>query len=61
MMIADFLPGPNVFGISSDAPEGCKVDQGVYIVRHGSRYPDPGAFNEWKALHEKVCSPEMAL
>jgi hypothetical protein len=47
--------GPNVNKISSDVPEGCSVDQAVYVVRHGSRYPDPGAYAEWQALHEAVC------
>lgn len=47
--------GPNVNGISSAVPEGCSVDQAVYVVRHGSRYPDPGAYEEWQALHEAVC------
>lgn len=49
-----FNSGPNVFGISSDAPDGCTVDQAAYVSRHGSRYPDPGAYNGWVALYEKV-------
>jgi hypothetical protein len=48
------VTGPNVNKISSDVPEGCSVDQAVYVVRHGSRYPDPGAYAEWQALHEAV-------
>ena len=43
-----------MFGISPEAPEGCKVDQAVYIARHGSRYPDPGAYNGWLTLYETV-------
>lgn len=48
--------GPNVFDISSETPEGCTVDQAVYISRHGSRYPDPGAYNGWLELYDKVRS-----
>lgn len=46
--------GPNVFGISPDAPEGCSVDQAAFSSRHGSRYPDPGAYNGWLDLSAKV-------
>lgn len=46
--------GPNAYGISSDVPDGCTVDQAAYVVRHGSRYPDPGAYAQWVALYEKV-------
>lgn len=49
--------GPNVNKISSDIPDGCSVDQAIYVVRHGSRYPDPGAYEEWQALHEAVFFP----
>ncbi|KAL3454362.1 histidine phosphatase superfamily [Aspergillus insuetus] len=49
-----WFAGPNVNKISSDVPEGCSVDQAVYVVRHGSRYPDPGAYAEWQALHEAI-------
>jgi hypothetical protein len=52
-----WFPGPNVFGIDPEAPEGCVVDQAVYIARHGSRYPDPGAYNGWLELYEKVLLP----
>jgi hypothetical protein len=46
--------GPNIHGISSDVPEGCTVEQAAYVVRHGSRYPDGGAYQEWVALYNKV-------
>jgi acid phosphatase len=46
--------GPDVFGIPPSEPESCKVDQAVYITRHGSRYPDPGAYNGWVSLYQKV-------
>ena len=49
-----WFPGPNMFGIDPAAPDGCVVDQAVYIARHGSRYPDPGAYNGWVSLYEKV-------
>ncbi|KAL4813439.1 histidine phosphatase superfamily [Aspergillus spinulosporus] len=51
-----WFAGPNVNKISSDIPDGCSVDQAVYVVRHGSRYPDPGAYEEWQALHEAIQS-----
>jgi acid phosphatase len=43
-----------VNGISPEAPAECTVDQAVYIARHGSRYPDPGAYNGWVELYEQV-------
>ncbi|KAL5338282.1 histidine phosphatase superfamily [Aspergillus crustosus] len=54
-----WFAGPKVNKISSDVPEGCSVDQAVYVVRHGSRYPDPGAYAEWQALHEAIQSAEF--
>lgn len=47
--------GPNVNNVSSDVPTGCTVEQAAYVVRHGSRYPDPGAYSGWVALYQKVC------
>ena len=35
-------------------PEGCYVEQVAYVSRHGSRFPDQGAYNEWVALYNKV-------
>lgn len=49
-----YFAGPNVNGVSSDVPEGCVIDQVAYVVRHGSRYPDTSAYNQWVALYEKV-------
>lgn len=46
--------GPEVTGISSDVPEGCKVDLSAFFSRHGSRYPDTGAYNEWVALQDHI-------
>ncbi|KAL4886681.1 histidine phosphatase superfamily [Aspergillus karnatakaensis] len=54
-----WFAGPNVNKISSDVPEGCSVDQAVYVVRHGSRYPDPGAYAEWQALHVAIQSADF--
>ncbi|KAF4120608.1 multiple inositol-polyphosphate phosphatase / 2,3-bisphosphoglycerate 3-phosphatase [Geosmithia morbida] len=54
-----WFTGPNVFGIPNEVPVGCTVDQAVYIVRHGSRYPDPGAYAEWVDLHEKLQAQEF--
>ncbi|KAF1979613.1 acid phosphatase PHO12 precursor [Bimuria novae-zelandiae CBS 107.79] len=48
------LPGPEVTGISSDVPEGCKVDLAAFFSRHGSRYPDTGAYNEWTAFYNHI-------
>ncbi|KAL2869188.1 putative histidine acid phosphatase [Aspergillus lucknowensis] len=54
-----WFAGRNVNWISADVPEGCSVDQAVYVVRHGSRYPDPGAYEEWQALHEVIQSADF--
>lgn len=35
-------------------PDNCYVEQVAYVVRHGSRYPDNGAYQQWVALYEKV-------
>ncbi|KAI1498495.1 histidine acid phosphatase [Biscogniauxia marginata] len=45
--------GPNVFGISPEVPQNCYVDQAAYISRHGSRYPDQGAYNGWVSMYER--------
>ncbi|KAH7321508.1 histidine phosphatase superfamily [Rhexocercosporidium sp. MPI-PUGE-AT-0058] len=49
-----YFAGPDVNGISNAVPEGCTVEQVAYQARHGSRYPDTGAYNEWVALYTKV-------
>jgi hypothetical protein len=46
--------GPNIYRISNAAPDNCIVEQVAYNVRHGSRYPDPGAYAQWTTLHAKV-------
>jgi hypothetical protein len=39
-------------------PDNCYVEQAVYAVRHGSRYPDSGAYNGWVAMQQRV-SPSL--
>ncbi|KAG8627886.1 hypothetical protein KVT40_003759 [Elsinoe batatas] len=51
-----WFAGPNNNGISAEVPAQCTVDQAFYIIRHGSRYPDPGAYREWTDLYAKVQS-----
>ncbi|KAK7750663.1 hypothetical protein SLS62_007363 [Diatrype stigma] len=48
--------GPNIFGISADPPENCYVEQAAYISRHGSRYPDQGAYDGWVSMYERFQS-----
>ncbi|KAH8909067.1 histidine acid phosphatase [Coniochaeta sp. PMI_546] len=48
-----WFAGPNVYNISPDVPEGCVVDQAAYILRHGSRYPDNGAYQGWVAMQAR--------
>ncbi|KAK7179531.1 hypothetical protein DPSP01_011965 [Paraphaeosphaeria sporulosa] len=49
-----WFPGPEVTGISSEVPEGCKVDLSAFFSRHGSRYPDTGAYNGWVAMRDHI-------
>lgn len=49
-----WFPGPNVNKISSDVPDECTIDQAAYVSRHGSRYPDSGAYAEWKEMESRV-------
>lgn len=46
--------GPEVTGISSEVPAGCKVELAAFFSRHGSRYPDSGAYNEWTNLYNRI-------
>ncbi|KAK1546651.1 histidine acid phosphatase [Colletotrichum paranaense] len=48
-----WFAGPNVNEISSEIPENCYVDQAAYVSRHGSRYPDTGAYNGWVSMQER--------
>ncbi|KUI62601.1 Acid phosphatase PHO1 [Cytospora mali] len=51
-----WFAGPNVYGISPDVPENCYVDQAAYVARHGSRYPDSGAYSGWVDMQERLSS-----
>ncbi|EOA83139.1 hypothetical protein ACJQWK_00301 [Exserohilum turcicum] len=42
-----WFPGEQTTAISSEVPVGCKVDLAAFFSRHGSRYPDPGAYKGW--------------
>lgn len=46
--------GPDVTGISSSVPAGCKVELSAFFSRHGSRYPDTGAYNGWVELQKRL-------
>lgn len=48
--------GPNVYDVSPDVPENCHVDQAAYISRHGSRYPDTGAYAGWVDMQQRFSS-----
>lgn len=49
-----WFAGPNVNGIDPEVPENCFVEQAAYAVRHGSRYPDTGAYNVWLSMQQRV-------
>ncbi|KAF1997065.1 phosphoglycerate mutase-like protein [Amniculicola lignicola CBS 123094] len=49
-----WFKGPEVTGISPEVPNGCIVDLAASFSRHGSRYPDQGAYNEWIALSTHI-------
>ena len=40
--------------MDNTVPEHCTVEQVAYVSRHGSRFPDNGAYNEWVTLYNKV-------
>lgn len=41
-------------GISPNVPEGCKVELSAFFSRHGSRYPDTGAYNGWVDIQKRL-------
>lgn len=45
-----------MYNISPDVPENCYVDQAAYISRHGSRYPDSGAYAGWVDMQDRFSS-----
>ncbi|KAI0360773.1 phosphoglycerate mutase-like protein [Trametes cingulata] len=49
-----YFDAPSQFGIAPSTPPQCVVDQAAYIVRHGSRFPEPGSFAGWQALFAKL-------
>lgn len=49
-----YFAGPNIYGISNVVPDNCIVEQVAYNVRHGSRYPDSGAYAQWTTLYAKI-------
>ncbi|KAG6874755.1 hypothetical protein C0992_006674 [Termitomyces sp. T32_za158] len=48
-----YFNAPSQDGIATSTPPNCKVDQAAYILRHGSRYPEPGSFTGWQSLFAK--------
>ncbi len=56
-----WFAGPNVNGIDSEVPENCYVEQAAYAVRHGSRYPDNGAYNGWVSMQQRVSLPTFVM
>lgn len=49
-----YFAGPDINGVKNEVPEGCVVDQVAYISRHGSRFPDTGAYGGWVSMYEKA-------
>ncbi|KAA8895040.1 putative histidine acid phosphatase [Sphaerosporella brunnea] len=57
-----WFPGPDIYNLHGPAPpSNCIVEQAAYIVRHGSRYPDPGAYSQWLSLHNKTSSASRSF
>jgi len=46
--------GPSLAGIPYETPANCTIDMAAFLSRHGSRYPDPGAYNIWTTLYSKI-------
>lgn len=42
------------YGISRDPPEGCAVDQVIFLGRHGERYPDPSVYQKIEKSLKKL-------
>ncbi|KAF2728213.1 acid phosphatase PHO12 precursor [Polyplosphaeria fusca] len=53
--------GPEVTGISSETPSGCTVDLAASFSRHGSRYPDRGAYNGWANLSARIQEGQLSV
>lgn len=56
-----WFAGPDVNGVDNSVPDDCTVEQAAYVSRHGSRYPDTGAYAQWTALYDKVGFPVAEL
>ncbi|KAF2465693.1 acid phosphatase PHO12 precursor [Lindgomyces ingoldianus] len=56
-----WFSGPELTGISSEVPSGCVIDQAAFVSRHGSRYPDQGAYNEWVNLSSRIHAAKFAV
>ncbi|KAG6010182.1 hypothetical protein E4U21_007659 [Claviceps maximensis] len=54
-------PCPNVHGIPWTLDMGCEVDQAAYVLRHGSRYPDRGAYDGWLDLIDRIQASNSTL
>ncbi|GLB39429.1 putative histidine phosphatase superfamily (branch 2) [Lyophyllum shimeji] len=48
-----YFDAPSQSGVPTATPANCQVDQAAYILRHGSRYPEPGSFAGWQNLFAK--------
>lgn len=55
------ITGPETTGISSEVPPGCVVDLAASFSRHGSRYPDQGAYNEWTNLSSRIHASQFTV
>ncbi|PSR83363.1 histidine acid phosphatase [Coniella lustricola] len=53
-----YFAGPNVFDISPETPENCYVEQVAVNSRHGSRYPDPSAYEGWEDMQERFSASD---
>ncbi|KAI0777598.1 phosphoglycerate mutase-like protein [Trametes elegans] len=49
-----YFDAPSQYGIAPSTPAQCVVDRAAYIVRHGSRFPEPGSYAGWQALFAKL-------
>ena len=52
--ICGFIDADPSLPVTCGAGSHCVVDQAAYVTRHGSRYPDPGAYGEWTEMESRV-------
>jgi acid phosphatase len=50
-----------VSSFAAEVPANCYVDQAAYVIRHGSRYPDPGAYSGWVDMQSRVGSLQSKI